>query len=147
MILADTNIFLEILLKQDRKDDCKDFLDRNKGNIYITDFSLHSIGVICFRYGKEEVFQKFINDILPHVDFLTLPMDRYSEVIKNKVNLNLDFDDSYQYTVAKYFDLKIATMDKDFKKVEDIEVLFLDEEQENEAENENTENEEAETGS
>jgi predicted nucleic acid-binding protein len=35
--------------------------------------------------------------------------------------------DTNQYTVAKYFDLKIATMDKDFKKVEDIEVLFLDE--------------------
>jgi predicted nucleic acid-binding protein len=145
MILADTNIFLEILLKQDRKDECKDFLDRNKGNVYITDFSLHSIGVICFRYGKEEVFQKFINDILPHVDFLTLPMDRYSEVIENKMSLNLDFDDSYQYTVAKYFDLKIATMDKDFKKVEDIEVLFLDETEE--TENEDAENDEEETGS
>jgi predicted nucleic acid-binding protein len=30
MILADTNIFLEILLKQDKKKDCKDFLDRKQ---------------------------------------------------------------------------------------------------------------------
>ena len=126
MILADTNIFLEILLKQGRRQECKNFLDRNAGNIYITDFSLHSIGVVCFRYGKEEIFQKFLNDILPHVEFLTLPMDQYAAVIENKKNRNLDFDDSYQYTVAKYFDLKIATMDKDFKKIEDIEVLFLD---------------------
>ncbi len=142
MILADTNIFLEILLKQDKKKDCKDFLDRNAGNIHITDFSIHSIGVICFRYGKEEVFQKFIDDILPHVEILTLPIDQYPEVIENKKNLNLDFDDSYQYTVAKYFDLRIATMDKDFKKVDDIGVLFLDEIEENE----NAENEEEETG-
>ena len=127
MILGDTNIFLEILLKQDKRKECKDFLDSNAGNIYITDFSFHSIGVVCFRYGKEDVFQKFIDDILPHVEFLTLPLDQYSEVIKNKKNLNLDFDDSYQYTVAKYFDLKIVTMDKDFKRIEDIEILFLDE--------------------
>jgi predicted nucleic acid-binding protein len=134
MILADTNIFLEILLKQDKKKDCKDFLDSNAGNVHITDFSLHSIGVICFRYDKEEIFQKFLNDILPHVDFLTLPMDQYSEVIENKKKLNLDFDDAYQYTTAKYFDLKIVTMDKDFKKIKDIEVLFLGETRENETE-------------
>lgn len=125
MLLIDTNILLEILLKQDRKDDCKDFLNRNAGNIHLTDFSLHSIGVICFRYGKEKTFQRFLDDILPLVDLITLPLDRYAEVIKNRKKLNLDFDDSYQYTVAKYFDLKIVTMDNDFKKVKDIEVLFL----------------------
>ncbi len=127
MILADTNIFLEILLNQVKKQECKDFLEKNAGDIHISDFSLHSIGVICFRYGKEEVFQKFITDILPQVTFLTLPMDQYNEVIENRKNLNLDFDDSYQYTLAKYFDLKIATMDRDFKKIEDIDVLFIDE--------------------
>jgi predicted nucleic acid-binding protein len=120
MVLIDTNILLEILLKQKRKDDCKDFLRRNAGDIHLTDFSLHSIGVICFRYGKEKVFQIFLEDILPLVDLITLPLDRYSEVIKNRKKLNLDFDDSYQYTVAKYFDLKIATMDNDFKKIKEI---------------------------
>jgi len=125
MFLVDTNMFLEILLRQERKEECKNFLDRNSGNIHLTDFSLHSIGIICFRYGKEEMFQKFIEDILPFIDLITLPLDHYPEVIKNKKELNLDFDDSYQYTVAKYFDLKIATMDTDFEKVEDIEVLFF----------------------
>lgn len=61
-------------------------------------------------------------------------MDQYSEVIENKKKLKLDFDDAYQYTVAKYFDLKIVTMDKDFKKVKDIEVLFLGENKEDETE-------------
>ncbi|MCK4762151.1 MAG: PIN domain-containing protein [Candidatus Aminicenantes bacterium] len=125
MVLADTNIFLEILLKQDKKEDCKKFLKANAGNIHITDFSLHSIGVVCFRYGKEEVFQEFIEDILPHVEVETLPMDNYQEVVDNKKKLNLDFDDSYQYTTAKNLQLKIATMDRDFKKVEDIEIIFL----------------------
>jgi hypothetical protein len=42
MFLVDTNIFLEILLRQDKKEDCKSFLDNNIENINVTDFSLHS---------------------------------------------------------------------------------------------------------
>ena len=34
MFLADTNIFLEILLKQVNKEECKDFLDKNAGKIH-----------------------------------------------------------------------------------------------------------------
>lgn len=41
------------------------------------------------------------------------------------MKLKLDFDDAYQYCTAKYYGLKLVTMDKDFKKVEDVEVLFL----------------------
>ena len=39
--------------------------------------------------------------------------------------LNLDFDDAYQYSVAKYYELKVVTMDRDFEKVKDVEVVFL----------------------
>ena len=42
MFLVDTNIFLEILLGQDKKEDCKRFLNNNIENLNITDFSLHS---------------------------------------------------------------------------------------------------------
>lgn len=125
MILIDTNLFLEIMLNQEKKDVCKNFLEENAGELYVTDFSLHSIGVICFKYREEESFGKFLKDILPNVECVVLPLNEYYEVIKNRKKLNLDFDDAYQYTVAKYFNLAIATMDKDFKKVDDVEVLFL----------------------
>ena len=125
MFLVDTNIFLEILLKRDRKEDCKKFLDNNIGNLNITDFSLHSIGVILFRYGKEDVFQKFIEDVLPNITLLSLPEGMYKEIIEFRKVMNLDFDDAYQYGVAKYFGLKIVTMDRDFEKVKDVEVEFL----------------------
>jgi len=65
MFLIDTNIFLEILLEQEKKEDCKKFLNDHIGNLHITDFSLHSIGVILFKYKKKNVYRKFINDILP----------------------------------------------------------------------------------
>jgi predicted nucleic-acid-binding protein len=37
MFLVDTNIFLEILLGQDKKEVCKRFLDKNIGDLSITD--------------------------------------------------------------------------------------------------------------
>ncbi|RDC66404.1 hypothetical protein AHMF7616_05035 [Adhaeribacter pallidiroseus] len=35
MILADTNIFLEILMNQGSKEKCKDFLNKEIGNLFI----------------------------------------------------------------------------------------------------------------
>ena len=123
--LVDTNVFLEILLSQDKKEHCKMFLNNNIGILNITDFSFHSIGVILFRYAKEDIFQKFIEDVIPNIQLVSLPIKLYMEVINAKRNLNLDFDDAYQYSTAKYYELTVATMDKDFKKIKDVEILFL----------------------
>lgn len=35
----------------------------------------------------------------------------------------LDFDDAYQYSLAKLYNFKIVSMDKDFLKISDIEVI------------------------
>jgi len=123
--LVDTNVFLEILLSQDKKEHCKTFLNDNIGILNITDFSFHSIGVILFRYAKEDIFQKFIEDVIPNIQLVSLPIILYMEVINAKRNLNLDFDDAYQYSTAKYYELTVATMDKDFKKIKDVDILFL----------------------
>jgi predicted nucleic acid-binding protein len=45
MYLVDTNIFLEILLVRDKKEDCKEFLDKNSENIHLTDF-------YCVPFGQ-----------------------------------------------------------------------------------------------
>ncbi|MBU1627216.1 PIN domain-containing protein [bacterium] len=123
--LIDTNLFLEIFLEQDKKEDCIRFLDNNFGEFGITDFTLHSIGVILFKFGKEDLFLKFTKDLLNRTKILSLPTDQYSELIKVRKNMNLDFDDTYQYSVAKNYGLEIVTMDKDFSVVKDLEILFL----------------------
>ena len=125
MFLVDTNIFLEIFLDQIKEENCRNFLNNYIGKLNITDFSLHSIGIILFKYNKEDIFQKFIEDIVPNVKLLSLPMEKYIEVINVKKSLNLDFDDAYQYSVAKYYGLKIVTMNKDFEKIKDVEIIFL----------------------
>lgn len=125
MYLIDTNIFLEILLKQKRKEKCKKFLNASLGQLHISDFSLHSIGVILFRKRRANAFQKFIDDSLPNMKLLSLPVERYKDVVKAQKELGLDFDDAYQYGIAKSYGLKPVTRDDDFKRITDIEVIFL----------------------
>jgi predicted nucleic acid-binding protein len=125
MNLIDTNIFLEILLEQAKSKICKSFLSNNIGKIYFSDFTLHSIGVILFKQNEEQTFFKFVSDALPKTNLLSLPKDEYINIINTKREYGLDFDDSYQYCICKYFDLKLITMDQDFKPIKDIEVQFL----------------------
>ena len=125
MFLLDTNIFLEILLEQEKSKKCKKFLEAHIGNLHISDFTFHSIGVILFRQNADQSFLNFISDISSKVKFNSLPINKYKDVVEIKDSLGLDFDDSYQYNICKHFDLKLVTMDKDFKNVKDIGVQFL----------------------
>ena len=126
MYLVDTNVFLEILLEQAKKDICKNFLNTHAGCLYISDFSLHSIGVILFRNAKEDVFQKFTHDVLPKSHVITLAKHVYQDLVENKRQFGLDFDDSYQYSVAKESGFTLVTMDGDFKSIQqNIKVIFL----------------------
>ena len=125
MFLLDTNIFLEILLEQDKSKECKDFLESHSGDLYISDFTFHSIEVILLRQNADQTFLHFIEDISTKVSFLSLPLNQYKEVVEMKKSLGLDLDDSYQYNLCKHFNLKLVTMDKDFKNIIDIGIHFL----------------------
>jgi predicted nucleic acid-binding protein len=126
MYLIDTSVFLEVLLIQEKRKICKDFLDLNVGTLYISDFSFHSIGVILLRNKKEDIFQKFTTDVIPNIDIITLPKDSYERLVETKMKFGLDFDDIYQYMVAKEYSLEIVTNDNHFKKVSGyINVRFL----------------------
>jgi predicted nucleic acid-binding protein len=126
MILADTNIFLEILLEQDAKEKCKEFLAANPDQLYITDFSLHSIGLILFQKKKHAVFTAFVEDVLYKVTLISLPQQIYQSVAGVATSFDLDFDDAYQFCVSKEYNLEIATQDKDFNNVKNfIPVRFI----------------------
>ncbi len=124
--LIDTNIFLEILLQQEKKEACKQYLNKNIGRLYISDFSLHSIGVILFKLGKNDDFKLFVDDILPTIQLVTLPHNSYKMLPEIAEKFKLDFDDSYQTSIAKAYKLTITTLDKDFRKVsKEQKVEFL----------------------
>jgi len=126
MFLFDTNVFLEILLGQQKMELCQQLLNEKKGYIYISDFSLHSIGVILFRYKKSAIFQSFIEDVMDKIQIVSLSRNNYNNIHDVSKKYNLDFDDSYQYMIAKENGFTLVTLDTDFKKIQDtIDILFL----------------------
>lgn len=78
--LIDTNVFLEILLNQEKKELCKKCLTDRFGEIAISDFSLHSVGMILFRNKKFELLNSFVNDVLSQIEILTLRNKQYLEI-------------------------------------------------------------------
>lgn len=63
--------------------------------------------------------------MLPTLRISSLPTNAYESLIDAAQKFTLDFDDAYQHAIAKNFNLKIATMDQDFKRVDDIDIIFL----------------------
>jgi predicted nucleic acid-binding protein len=125
MYLLDTNIFLEILLGHEKQDACKKFINKHSEKCQLSDFTLYSIGIALFRKNLFEEYGDFYNDVISIITLHALPLNKHSELIKTACKLKLDYDDAYQYEVAKHYNLIIVTMDKDFKAVKDIDVMFL----------------------
>ncbi|GIV77144.1 MAG: PIN domain nuclease [Litorilinea sp.] len=116
-LLIDTNIFLEVLLEQDRAEEARQLLTRNQEHeFFISDFSLHSIGLLLFRRRQQDVFRRFLADMLFNagVGVVALPATEMETVIRASQQFNLDFDDAYQYAVAEYYELTIVSLDADF---------------------------------
>lgn len=121
MFLVDTNIFLEILLDQKDADIATKFLtETDPSKLFISDFSLHSIGVILFRLDNWDVLAEFIQDVIIDggVTVVHIEPTGLASVGEVAQSFDLDFDDAYQYTVSKKFDLQIVSFDGDFDKTD-----------------------------
>ena len=116
--LVDTNIFVELILDQEKADEAQSFLDRipNK-NLFISDFSLYSIGIILFRLKRLDLFSDFLNEIiLDGIRVLSLEANDLIQVEATTIQYKLDFDDTYQYLLAEKNNLKLVSFYKDFDK-------------------------------
>lgn len=130
MYLLDTNIFLEILLRQSKDSACRSFLESNSGKIFVSDFSVYSIGVILLRVKKAEVFLNFLDALLPSCEILRLSIDELRQVHSVSTATGLDFDDSLQLVLAHIYELTLVTLDRHFVQVEQMQsppapIMFL----------------------
>ena len=133
MFLLDTNIWLERLLGQEQAEIAAELLDAlSPSDMCMTDFTLHSIGVICNRLKQRDVFVKFVDDVLidTGVVLVSIPANKMKRVVEIMDRFRLDFDDAYQYVAAEIEDATIVSFDKDFDKTEQgrltpIQVLKL----------------------
>ncbi|MBV6394921.1 MAG: hypothetical protein HFACDABA_00492 [Anaerolineales bacterium] len=92
--LLDTNVFLEIILSQERANDAKELLLKaGRNEFFITDYSLHSIGLLLFRKKQHEAFRAFIEDVLVNggIGLLYAVAERYDLVL-------VSFDTDFQRT-------------------------------------------------
>jgi predicted nucleic acid-binding protein len=121
MYLVDTNIWLERLLEQERADEVGRFLDHvTTDQLIITDFSFHSIGVICSRLGQRTDFLTFVQDVLIDgaVSVVALQPVHMMHVVDVMNAYRLDFDDAYQYIAAEQNGAILVSFDSDFDRTE-----------------------------
>lgn len=117
--LLDANIFLEGILLQEMAEDVKSLLGNKWGlPLYISDFSLHSIGYILFRRQKYEAWQELLDDAIDRLGIRilhlsTTELKALSDLVQR---YTLDFDDAYQYTIAETHNLTIISYDTDFNR-------------------------------
>ena len=124
--LFDTNIFLEVLLGQEKKESCKKLLVDFAGIIFLSEFSVHSIGVILFKQKKFTFFDNFISDIANNGKIISLPLKKYPQISIIAQKYQLDFDDSIQTAIAIEHKLGIITIDSDFNKAaKDLTIRFV----------------------
>lgn len=121
MYLIDTNVWLELLLEQERANEVRQFLQWvDSYQLSMTEFSLYSIGIITTRLKKEAVFETFISDILEDTGVKRVclsPSDLRNVIFAGKM-FHLDFDDALQYVAAKRDRLLLVSFDADFDKTD-----------------------------
>ena len=121
MYLLDSNIFLELLLDQERADDVEKLLRSvPRKKFHISEFSLYSVGIVLFRRKLFDVFVRFVEDLIitGGICLLRLSSDDAKGLAEAARRFGLDFDDAYQYVVAERYGLTIVSFDGDFDRTE-----------------------------
>ena len=121
MYLLDTNIFLELLLDQERADDVEKLLRSvPRERFHISEFSLYSMGIVLFRRKLFDVFVRFVEDLIitGGIRLLRLSAEDAKGLAEAAQRFGLDFDDAYQYAVAERYGLTIVSFDSDFDRTE-----------------------------
>jgi predicted nucleic acid-binding protein len=113
MYLLDTNVILELLLDQDRAGEVEELFEiLPTDEICLSDFSLYSIGIILLRRREYGAFTKLASDLYAAgVAIMRLNTNDLLNVPDGAQQFTLNFDDAYQYTLAKNYDCTLVSFD------------------------------------
>ena len=117
MLLIDTNIFIELMLGQEKADECEKFLNKvSKGELegVITKFTVHAVEALLNHPDLILAFLRNVQNSLGLIVYETSLEDEMAvSMLMDKVKL--DFDDALQYYVAKKLGVDaIVSYDKHF---------------------------------
>jgi len=94
MYLVDTNVWLERILDQARSDEVGRFLSHIPSErLAISDFALHSIGVVLSRLNRMEAFLRLVQDAFLDgaVTIVRLDPEDFPRVVSLQAAFSLDF--------------------------------------------------------
>jgi predicted nucleic acid-binding protein len=121
MFLIDTNVWLELLLEQERAVEARRLFQSVEASLLaISEFSLYSIGIILTRLKKDELFEEFLMDTVEDSGVAKARLDTADlrHLLDVRQRFQLDFDDAYQYAVAEKYNLVILSFDSDFDRTD-----------------------------
>lgn len=121
MFLVDTNVWLELLLEQEKAEEVRRFFQNVEARLLaITEFSLCSIGVILTRLKKDDVFEDFLSDTLEDSGVIRISLETRDlrQALSVRRQFQMDFDDAYQYAAAAKYGYTLVSFDSDFDRTE-----------------------------
>lgn len=121
MYLVDTNVWLERLLDQARAAEVGQFLTTMASDeLLMSDFTLHSIGIILDRLGRRAVLPQFVDDLFVdgEVKLVSVPPQTMGLLVAQMERFGLDFDDAYQYVAAAQTGAVLISFDGDFDRTD-----------------------------
>jgi predicted nucleic acid-binding protein len=91
----------------------------------VSDFAVHSIGLLLFRRELPETFREFLFDVIEAsgIAVVGLTAQELKDLPAVASTHGLDFDDAYQFSLAEKYDLEIVSFDKDFDRTAAAEKL------------------------
>ncbi len=121
MYLVDTNLIVEVLLRQAKAEEVKRFLDNAPPDqLFLTEFSLYSLGILLTRRNLHDIFLRAVEDLLftGGMTLLRLTPADMADIARRCKQFGLDFDDAYQYVTAEKHRLIIVSFDADFDRTD-----------------------------
>lgn len=123
MLQVDANVWLELLLQQERAEEVQGFLDVVPlDELAITEFSICAIGLLLTRAKRDDLFMRFVSDLLLDTGITRIALDGMGlkDTVVARKRFGLDFDDAYQYVAAEKHDLTLVSFDADFDRTDRV---------------------------
>ncbi|MEK6681419.1 MAG: PIN domain-containing protein [Nitrospirota bacterium] len=120
-LLIDANIFLEVILEQEKAGEARELLKApDDHELFVSDYAVHSIGLLLFRRKQHDIFREFVKDMIfdTGIEMMSLFAEDMDAVINRAQRFRLDFDDAYQYVTSERYNLTIISFDNDFDRTE-----------------------------
>lgn len=117
VFLIDTNVWLEMLLEQEKCEEVRRFFQSvDSDHLAISEFSLYSIGIVLVRLKKDAIFHDFLSAAIEDSGIVVLRLDStgLKQVLELHKQFLLDFDDADQYVAAAPSGYALISFDADF---------------------------------